>query len=324
MPGDAAREVRGERQLVERLRAGQHVVVVGDEVELVRPRGVVHALRLAHDHEVRRHGHVRRDAAQDLRLGAQVLAERVGREALEVELLGRVRVRRGEPRREDLLPRAVALRPERGAPRGVERVERRVAVAQPRAEGRGRVVGEVVDVVAAELVRHVPGDERRVVAVPLGPALDAAQRELPEDRRRRAPLLPRARPQGLARAGLRQDLRVLRRQPRRRRGGRRREVDRDAVRVEQVHRVVEPREVPRVLGRLDAGPREDRERDHRHAGLAHEAHVLVPDLARPLVRVVVRAVGQARRRVRAGLARRRVRPGTAQPAERGGGRHACS
>ena len=40
---------------------------------------------------------------------------------------------------------------------------------------------------------------------------------------------------------------------------------------------------------LEQRPREDAERDDVDAGLLHQAHVLVPDLARPLLGVVVGA-----------------------------------
>ncbi len=179
--GDGVREGGGEGELVETLRAGVCVVVVGDEVDLLRPVRVVHAHGLAHHHEVGGGGDVRGDAAQDLAFGPEVVLQRVGGEALEVELLRRVGVARGQSRGQDLCPVAVVLGPEGGRPGPVELVQGAVACAQPVAEGLGRVVGVVVDVVAAELVGDVPGDHGGVVRVAGGHHLDQFQRVLPED-----------------------------------------------------------------------------------------------------------------------------------------------
>jgi hypothetical protein len=156
-------------------------VVVGDEVDLGGPVGVVHALGLPHHHEVGGDRHLGGDAAQQLALGPQVVLEGVGGEALEVQLLGGVGVGGGEPGREYLLEVGVALGPERRAPGVVERVDGLVAGAQPGAEGAGGVVGVVVDVVAAQLVVDVPGGERGVVGVALGQGGDQAERVLAED-----------------------------------------------------------------------------------------------------------------------------------------------
>ncbi len=108
------------------LRAGDDVVVVGDEVDLGGPVGVVHALGLAHDHEVGGDRGVRGQLAQDVPFGPEVVLEGVGGEPLEVQLLGGVGVGGVQPGRQDLGPVAVVLGPERGGPRVVERVQGRV------------------------------------------------------------------------------------------------------------------------------------------------------------------------------------------------------
>lgn len=290
---DAADEVGGEGQFVAVLRAGHHVVVVGDEVDLGGPVGVVHSLGVAHHHEVGGDRNIGRELAQHVPLRAQVVLQHVGGETLEVQLLRGVRVGGGQPGRQDLRPVAVALGPERRAPGVVEGVERRVAGAQPVAEGAGGVVGVVVDVVAAQFVGDVPGHQRGMVRVPLGHLPHQAQRVLAEDGRGGTPVLPRPRPQGLTGGGHRKDLRVRRAEPGRRGGGGGGQVDPDASRVQQAHDLVEPAEVPLVLGRLDAGPGEDRQGDDVDARLPHEPDVLLPHLARPLLRVVVGAVGEA-------------------------------
>ncbi len=296
-PGLPAREVAGEvrreRQLVQGLRAGPDVVVVGDEVDLGGPVGVVHALGLAHHHEVGGDRHAGGDARQHLTLGAQVVLQRVGGEAFEVELLRGVGVRGGEPGRQDLLEVGVPLGPERRAPGVVEGLDAAVARAQPDAEGAGRVVRVVVDVVAAQFVADVPGDEGGVAAVALRQRRDQAQGVGAEDGGGGPPVLAGAGPHRLAGGGHGQDLGVRRRQPRRRGSGRGGQVDADAAVVQQVHHLVQPAEVPGVPRRLEAGPGEYRERDDGDSGLAHEADVLAPDLLRPLFRVVVGAVLEA-------------------------------
>jgi hypothetical protein len=80
-PGFSAAQVAGqvgrERELVAFLLAGQYVVVVGDEVDLGRPVGVVHALDPVEDHEVGGHRDVGGDLAQDVAFGAQMVLEDV-------------------------------------------------------------------------------------------------------------------------------------------------------------------------------------------------------------------------------------------------------
>ncbi len=179
--GDRAGEVGGEGELVAVLRAGVDVVVVGHEVDLACPVGVVHALDAAHHHEVRGDGYVRCDLAQDVAFRAQMLLQRVRGETLEVQLLRGVRVGSGQPGWQDLVPAAVALRPERRAPGVVEGVHGGVAGAQPVPEGGGGVVGVVVDVVAAQLIGDVPGHQGRMAGVPLRHPPHQAQRVRAED-----------------------------------------------------------------------------------------------------------------------------------------------
>src|SRR5690606_6109736 len=232
--GQRAGEVGRERQLVARLRPRLHVVVVGDEVDLAGPVGVVHALGLAHHHEVGGDRDVRGEFVQDLALGAQVVLERVGGEPLEVELLGGVGEGGGQARRQDLRPAGVVLRPERGGPGAVQLLQRAVPAPQPLPERGGGVVGVVVDVVAAQLVGDVPGGERRVAAVAFGHRPDQPERVLPEDRGGGPPVLAAAVPDRAPLPVDGQDLRVRGGQPGGRRGRGGGQVGRDAVRVQQV------------------------------------------------------------------------------------------
>ncbi len=218
-PGVAARDpagqVRGEREVDVPLRVGRgRVVVVGHDVQLRGPGEIVHALGVAGRHQVRGHRHVRRDLPQGVTQVAVVVEQRVRGEPVEVELLGGVGVRGRDERGEDVVERAVTLRPERGAPRLVERVDRGVPLAQPLAEGVGGGVGVVAGDVAADLVVHVPQRQRGVVPVALGHARGHPQRVLPVDRMGDGVRLPPALVQhGPVREPW-QDLGVRARQPR--------------------------------------------------------------------------------------------------------------
>ena len=245
---------------------------------------------LAHDHEVGGDGHTGAELAQDLVLGAQVVTQGVGGEAAEVKQLAGVVLAGGQARREDLVPVGVSLRPEGRAPGLVEGGEVPVTLGEPDAEGSGGVVGVVVGVVAAQLVVHVPGHEGGVVVVAAGEPPCHLQGVAAEHRGRGAPLLASAGPQGVPLEGDGQDLGVGGSEPRRRRGGGRGHVHVDAGAGQEVHDAVEPVQVPGVLVGLDPGPGEDGEGHHGDAGFLHEAHVLRPDLLRPLVGVVVGAV----------------------------------
>ena len=267
------------------------VVVVGDEVAGPTEGEAVDVLE-AGQHQVGRHRDVGREAVEQVALRDQAAHQLIRGEAPVVQVLGRVDPAGGGAGREDLLPVGVALRPEGGAPRLVQLVEVAVAVAQPAAEGVGRDVAVAVGVVAAELVVDVPQDERRVSTEVLGELLDQSELAFPDDRRARAERLAGPGIQATAVVVDGKDLGIAAAQPGRWRCGRCRQVDRDARSVQQAEDVVELVEGVRPLARLEPSPREDADRDQGDAGLAHEADVLVPGLAGPLLRVVVTAVGQ--------------------------------
>ena len=172
----------------------------------------------------------------------------------------------------------------------VERLDRGVAIGEPSPERVARGIRVIEVQVAAVLVVDVPHDDGRMRRIALGERGDELGGEAAVDGRRRGELLATARPVDGAVLVLRQELGVRGARPRRRRGGRRGEVDGDAALVQQVDHPVEPAEVELALARLDARPREDAEAHHRDAGLAHARDVVGPDLLGPLLGVVVGAV----------------------------------
>ena len=271
-----------------RVRVG----VERDDVLLRRPGPVVE--RFEEAHEVGGHGHLGRDALQDLPLHLVQFEDGVGREAPPVELLGRVGKRRCTARRVDLLPVVVALAPEGRTPRRVERVERAVTPAQPLAERRGRLVAEALVDVAAVLVVDMPDRQGGMVAVAFGKTGDQLGRGLAVGAGMRTVRLPPAGPERYAVGRHRQALGVPVRQPGRRRSRGRCETGLDAVLVQQVKHPVEPAKIVVPGTRFEPGPREDANRDQVDACRLHEAHVLQPDLLGPLLRVVVAAVPDAR------------------------------
>ena len=293
-PGAAAGQSTGQVGAEGELGGGVaepsvEVVVLADQVLLGGPRPVVGLGEVAADHEVRGHRHTGAQPVQKVPLGAEVVKELVGGETFVVEEVGRVRSRRGQPRRKDLVPVSVVLAPERRAPCVVESSHGPVPRTQPATERNGGVVAVAAPVVGAELVGHVPHRQGRMVPIPLRHRFNEDQSALSEHRGARAPRLPTSRPQPVTRVVHRQDLRVGPRQPRGRRcrgGG---QVHRDPAGVEQAEHLVEPAEVEGPLARLQEGPGEDCDRGERDAGLTHEPYVLRPDLSRPLFGVVVTA-----------------------------------
>ena len=298
-----AGEVGAERLLGVWVREARvEVVVLGDQVQVGGPAEVVLLGLVGGDHQVRRDRHVRGELAQQVPLRPVVAQQLVGGEAGEVQLVGRVGDRGGEPRREHLVEAPVALRPERGAPRLVQRLDRAVASGEPAPERRSADVAPALADVAAQLVAHMPQPDRRVAPVAARQLLDQAQRVFPEQRRAGAPGLPAARPQRPARRVDGQHLRVCGGQPRRRGRGGRRHVDRDAPFVQEAEHLVEPVEVVPPGLRLQQRPREHPERHEPDARLAHERDVLPPHRRRPLLGVVVAAHGDAVERDRSHVA----------------------
>ena len=134
----------------------------------------------------------------------------------------------------------------------------------------------------------------RVLAVPLGHRPAQPQRVLAVDRRARAEGLPAARPQRASRRRVTGSISGWRcGQPRRRRRGRGGEVDaRCRPACSRSSTSSSQSEVESPAARLEAGPREDAQRDQVDAGLAHQLDVLVLDVRGPLLGVVVTAEGQ--------------------------------
>ncbi len=291
-PGGAAAEGAGEVGGVAEVDVpggAFEVVVVGDDVDGLGELPQVDVGVVA-GHEVRRHGLDRVDRAEQFGLGPVELEQLPGREALEVEDVGGVGDRRRRQGREDLVPGGVRLRPERGAPRRVEAVEVGVALAQPGAELGGGRRGVRAGVVAAVLVVDVPQLHGGVVVVAAGHLLGDAQGLGEVDVRGGVEALAGAVGEAAALGVDRERLGVGGGEPGGRGGGGGGEADLDAARVEEVEDLVEPVELEPALLGLELGPGEDADADAVDAGLAHQAHVLVPDLARPLLGVVIAAV----------------------------------
>nr|BFF26689.1 hypothetical protein GCM10025732_46540 [Glycomyces mayteni] len=265
------------------------VGVERDEVHLRGPLPRVDRDPLA-EHEVRGDRDLGVRLAQEVALLLVVLQHGVGGEPLEVELVGGVGEVLGGARGEDLVPFPVVLAPERAPPRGVERLQRAVLRFEPDAERPLGVLGVGGRTV---LVVDVPHGERGVLGVPLGEGGGDAPGRLPVGGRAdvvgvaRSVDLPDPVGAHVERVGVGEG------EPRRRGGGRGREVDTDAPGVELVQDRVEPREVVLAFARLQPRPGEHADGDEVDPGLAHEEDVVVPDLLGPLLGVVVAAVAQA-------------------------------
>lgn len=84
-----------------------------------------------------------------------------------------------------------------------------------------------------------------------------------------------------------QRLRILQRKPRRRGRSRRGEKDADSTGVKSIEHVVEPGELIDAGARLQPCPSEDGDAGNVDSGHLHQRDILVPDITRPLLRVVV-------------------------------------
>ena len=177
----------------ERVRAGEfvqvgfalmEVVIVGHEVHLIRPFGVVHDALVGGDHEVRGERLVGADLLDGVAFGFVEVEQHVVAEPLVIQLLRRVDhgVAAHVARQQHLVEAVHVLGPEGRAPRFVQRVDGPVFGLAPRAERGQGVVGVVVAVVPAVFVAHVPGGHIRVVLVVFGKFAAQAQRVFLEHR----------------------------------------------------------------------------------------------------------------------------------------------
>ena len=146
----------------------------------------------------------------------------------------------------------------------------------------------------AELVADMPHRQRWMLGIPLREPLDQVLRGKAIDGAARAVMLASAMPEADSVGRHREHLRVLVREPRRRRRRGRRQVDADTALMEHVHDPVEPVEfVPGRFG-LQARPGEDAKGNEVDARLLHEPDVFLPHRLRPLVGVVITAVSDVR------------------------------
>ena len=287
------REVTGHRRAHTRVGIGRILIyVVADDVLSLGPLPVVQ--RLEETHEVGGHGDARAVFGEDSALELVALEKGVRREPHEVELLGWVGPRGCAPRRQNLVPVRITLRPEIRPPRTIQVFELSVALPQPFAERLRRDVAVARGHVAAELVAHVPHRQGGVFRVATRKRLDQAAGSVAIDGTARAVMLACPVPQADPVGKNRKHLRVGVREPRRRRGGRGCEVDANSALVEHLHDPIEPGEVVLARRRFQARPGEDAEGDKVDTGLPHEPDVFLPDALGPLVRVVVATVGDVR------------------------------
>ncbi len=251
---------------------------------------------------------VRPVAPEDLHLLALVRRARVRDEALEVEHERRTVKPRRRPCQVDLLPVGVPLAPEPRAPPLVERVERSVLRLEPPPKRGAAALAVALFVLVVELVVDLPADDVGAVCVVLAELLDDAPRQPPVDLAVVAVVAPRLVVRRLARREDVQRLRVLRRQPLRRRRGRRAEDDLDPVLSEQDHRAVEEREIELALAGLHQRPGELADAHDVDAGRLHRRCVLLPEALGTELGVVVdaeeeravaiRSLGRRRRAIR--------------------------
>src|SRR5699024_2993546 len=291
--GDRSGEVGVEGQLDEVPLVGRdQVVVVGDHVDLVRPRPQID-VRAGVRHEVRGHRDVRGDLVQHVPLRAEAVEDLGGAEAAPVELERGVLHRGGGQRGVDVLRFSEDLPPEGGAPGGVDAVQRPVALERPAAERLLREGREALADGRAVLVVHVPEREGGMVPVALGQGAGDAGGRLAVGGGRGAGHAARARAQRSALAVDHARLGMVAEEPGRGSGCGRAQVDADPGLVQQREHLVEPPPVELPAAGLEARPGEHPDADQVHAGLAHQAHVLDPGLAGPLLGVVVAAVGES-------------------------------
>ena len=187
--GEPADQRIGAGQLVQMGFSGHEIVVVGHEIDLGGPVGVVERALVGGDHEVRGKWLVRANSLDDVALRHVEPLERVRTETRVIQLLGGVDHRIGAhvAGHVDLVEAADLLRPERGAPRLVHRLRRAVPGLAPALERAYGVVGIVHRVVPAVFVAHVPGGHVGVVLVPFGELAAQGQRVLTEHRAGRPP-----------------------------------------------------------------------------------------------------------------------------------------
>src|SRR5262249_5083639 len=169
--------------------------------------------------------------------------------------------------------------------------------AQPAPEVTCRLVAPAGRHTAAVLVADVPHRKRGVPRVAFGEGGNKVARRIAVSRAARTVVLAAAWPEAESVFRDRQHLWVPVRERGWRRGGGRGQVYGDAALVEQIHEAVQPTELKAVPSWLQPRPGEDAEADQVDASLSHQAHVLRPDVLRPLIGVVVTAVGQVRQAV---------------------------
>ena len=146
---------------------------------------------------------------------------------------------------------------------------------------------------ASVFVVDVPGNDVGVVLIVFchGPA--QGKRILPEHRAGRTPMLACTRPAGIPIFVFPQYFRMRLCEPHRRACGCCGEVCGDAIGTELSDNAVKPTEIKHTLTRFNLSPGEYGDRHYRNFCFFHEADVVIPDLLRPLVRIIITAIPYA-------------------------------
>ena len=270
------------------------IVVPRDDVHLLGPAEIIEPL--VGSHQVCGNGDVRVEGADDVALHLVIFQQAVGHKAAVINgnaregrlfIVNAVAQRVG---RDDLVPFVNGVTPELCIPGRIERFQCAVFFPQPDAE---RLLAVFAVALAAVLVADMPAGDVRVVRVAAGQFRDERACKFPEGKAVRAVVVPVPELVPPALVIDATDFGVIFRHP----GGEgcRGGCHHDIVifAAEHLHNVVKLREIKRLLVRLKLGPGKYVDGGGIDAGLAEELHVLVPNFARPLIRIVVAAVQNA-------------------------------
>ena len=199
---------------------------------------IVHAF--VETHEVCCDRDVRSDRFQCGLLLIEADQPRVRGEACPVQFLSGVSVSGRMSRRLDLIPIPIDLTPKCRAPCEVKFLERAIAFFEPRTKRSGGVITITLADVTSVFVVHVPHLEGGMILVTFGKLRGDTCGVLTVIRIVWTVMPARTVPERDAIGSDREHLGVLGHHPCGRGCGGRGEIDRDAVRMEQVHELIEP------------------------------------------------------------------------------------
>jgi hypothetical protein len=193
----------------------------------------------------------------------------------------------------NLLPGGVALAPEDRAPGLVQRRQIAIALLQPAPKtAQADLPPGARRIVIAKLIVRLPAHHRRVLPIARGHRGRDAPRVRAIDLRGRLVVPPRAKLPHPSFAIDRQDLRVRRHQPGRRRRCRRTEHHLQPLRRQHLDRRIEPFPIKYLQLRLDHRPGKLRQPHITQPQRTHLPRIPWPPLSRPLFRVEADAQGE--------------------------------